>query len=364
MSVLQYLVAASSQDGDLAILAGTSVPAVEKDSEDIQRGRRRKVWGDTDSESDSQQTSSPHPHSSGTLQAMLAEKLPQWGDWLPSLPRMPYWVTSIHSPVRVSRANGTQPVYWRPSGPGPHSIEEEGTFSPAANNNEGEARGMMAYILVASGEDVRPRGITLNLTGEVRQEMAVALPMVGSHLLQFMVGALSFCFIGHLGTLELAGSVLAVSLTRVTGHVVLVSASPPAPVERRELTLCAPPLLCQMGLGGGLELLYGQGKVAYSPALMGVYLQRALLVLTLACLPIAVLWCYTEPLLLLLRQAPQVAAVAGEYAVCLLPSLLANAWIQPTIRYLQQQKLTQWMDAIAATTLLLHTALTWALMYP
>ena len=189
MSVLQYLVAASSQDGDLAVLANKSVPVVEKDSEDIQRGRRRKVWGDNDSESDSQQTGSPHHHSSGTLQAMLAEKLPQWGDWLPSLPRMPYWVTSVHSPVRTSRMNGTQPVYWRhsihsPSRPGPNFIEEEGSFSPAANNNEGEARGMMAYILVASGEDVRPRGITLNLTGEVRQEFAVALPMVGSHLLQ------------------------------------------------------------------------------------------------------------------------------------------------------------------------------------
>lgn len=120
----------------------------------------------------------------------------------------------------------------------------------------------------------------------------------------------------------------------------------------------------QMGLGGGLELLYGQGKVAYNPTLMGVYLQRALLVLTLACLPIATLWCYTEPLLLLLHQTPEVARVAGEYAICLLPSLLANAWIQPTIRYLQAQKLTLWMDAIAATTLILHVILTWAFIYP
>ena len=57
---------------------------------------------------------------------------------------------------------------------------------------------------------------------------------------QFMVGAVSFCFIGHLGTPELAGSVLGVSVTRVTGHVVLVSASPLlSPCRKaRQLTLC------------------------------------------------------------------------------------------------------------------------------
>ena len=51
-------------------------------------------------------------------------------------------------------------------------------------------------------------------------------------------------------------------------------------------------------------------------AAVGTWLHRSLIILTLACAPIVTLWAFTERLLLLAGQDPQVAAMTGAFILC------------------------------------------------
>jgi MATE family multidrug resistance protein len=49
---------------------------------------------------------------------------------------------------------------------------------------------------------------------------------------------------------------------------------------------------------------------------LGLWLQRALLITWLMCLPISLLWTHAEPLLLAVGQKPSIAAGAARCAGC------------------------------------------------
>ncbi len=49
---------------------------------------------------------------------------------------------------------------------------------------------------------------------------------------------------------------------------------------------------------------------------VGAWLQRSIVILTLSCAPIVVLWAFTERLLLLVGQDPRVAAMTGAFILC------------------------------------------------
>eukprot|EP00271_Cylindrocystis_brebissonii_P006422 TRINITY_DN19217_c0_g1_i1.p1 TRINITY_DN19217_c0_g1~~TRINITY_DN19217_c0_g1_i1.p1 ORF type:complete len:729 (+),score=119.63 TRINITY_DN19217_c0_g1_i1:774-2960(+) len=364
MSNLAYLIAASTDSSSLPLIpppssSGTPIPNPNPNENHL-------LEAEIESTSDVISLSSSCRPAfdcafSDTVLAALAQNLPTWGTWLPSLPRLPYWVTSLssisylsltsqpytRSGLASSLSSSALASYFRaPSlpptprqGAQPAASEQECPPSPPHTNTADVARGQVAYLLVAAGEDVRAEGLARGLANEVYQALLTAIPVVGSHMLQSMVGTVSFAFVGHLGLVDLAGAFLATGLTRITGHVVL------------------------MGLAGALDMHYAQVKVADEPFLQMVYMQRALLVLTCACVPIAGLWLLTTPILRLLCQQPEVSYLAGWYAVWLLPSLLANAWIQPIIRYLQVQNITFPMDVCAAITLAVHVPSTWLLVH-
>lgn len=97
--------------------------------------------------------------------------------------------------------------------------------------------------------------------------------------------------------------------------------------------------------------------------MLGIYLQRALVVLYSACIPISFIFLYMEKFLLLLGQDPEVSEKAGEYALFLLPSLYAYALLQPVVKFLQTQSLVIPMMICSAGTLLLHLGISHTLIY-
>lgn len=118
-------------------------------------------------------------------------------------------------------------------------------------------------------------------------------------------------------------------------------------------------------MGSALETLCGQayGAGPQHHHLLGVYLQRALVVLYIACIPISCIFLFMENLLLLLGQSPDICEKAGEYALFLLPSLYGYALLQPVVKFLQTQSVVLPMMICSAFTLGLHVGISYVLIY-
>ncbi|VAI80649.1 unnamed protein product [Triticum turgidum subsp. durum] len=174
---------------------------------------------------------------------------------------------------------------------------------------------------------------------EAKRLMRLAGPLVASGILRCALQLVSVMFVGHLGELPLAGASLATSLANVTGFSLLA------------------------GMASALDTLCGQAFGARQYHLLGVYKQRAMLVLTLACVPIALVWANTARFLLLLGQDPAIAAEAGAYARWLIPALVPYVPLTCHIRFLQTQSIVLPVMASSTVTSLSHVAVCWALVH-
>lgn len=118
-------------------------------------------------------------------------------------------------------------------------------------------------------------------------------------------------------------------------------------------------------MGSALETFCGQayGAGSIHHHMLGVFLQRALVVLYGACIPISFLFVYMEHVLLWLGQDPDISQKAGEYALCLLPSLYAYALLQPVVKFLQTQSVVVPMVICSAVTLCLHVGILYTFVY-
>uniref|UniRef100_A0A8C9YN11 Multidrug and toxin extrusion protein n=1 Tax=Sander lucioperca TaxID=283035 RepID=A0A8C9YN11_SANLU len=132
-----------------------------------------------------------------------------------------------------------------------------------------------------------------------------------SQLMVFMISFVSTVFCGHLGKTELAGVALSISVVNVTGISIGTG-----------LSLTCDTLISQT---------YGSGNLKR----VGVILQRGVLILLLACFPCWAILINTEPLLLAVKQSPEVAR--SLYVKIFMPSLPAAFMYQLQGRYLQNQ---------------------------
>ncbi|KAM3342848.1 hypothetical protein P3S68_027814 [Capsicum galapagoense] len=93
------------------------------------------------------------------------------------------------------------------------------------------------------------------------------------------------------------------------------------------------------GMSSALETLCGQAYGAGQYRKLGTFTYSAIICLFLVCIPVSVLWIFTDKLLILMGQDPSIAAEAGKYAIWLIPTLFAYAILQSFVRYLQAQSL-------------------------
>jgi len=70
-----------------------------------------------------------------------------------------------------------------------------------------------------------------------------------------------------------------------------------------------------------LDTLCGQAFGARRHHMLGVYKQRAMLVLALVSVPVAAVWAYTGEILAWCGQDPEIAAGAGSYIRWMIPAL-------------------------------------------
>uniref|UniRef100_A0ACD5XC71 Uncharacterized protein n=1 Tax=Avena sativa TaxID=4498 RepID=A0ACD5XC71_AVESA len=149
----------------------------------------------------------------------------------------------------------------------------------------------------------------------------------------------SVMFVGHLGELPLAGASLATSVASATGFCLFI------------------------GMSSALDTLCGQAFGARQYHLLGIYMQSAMVVLALACVPVALVWANTTKILLFLGQDEAIAAEAGAYARWLIPSLVPYVPLACHIRFLQAQSIVLPVMASSAVTALAHVLVCWALVH-
>lgn len=96
-------------------------------------------------------------------------------------------------------------------------------------------------------------------------------------------------------------------------------------------------LFYQAGLTGALETLCGQAFGAKMYKQLGLYLKTSCQITFIVSVIISVLWFFTEHILLLLHQDPDIAKSVALYVKCLIPGLFAYGFLQNFMRYCQAQ---------------------------
>nr|XP_010932731.1 protein DETOXIFICATION 16-like [Elaeis guineensis] len=119
----------------------------------------------------------------------------------------------------------------------------------------------------------------------------------------------------------------------------------------------------QMGLGSALDTLCGQSFGAKQYNMVGIHMQRAVLVVTLISIPIAIIWAYTAQILMACAQDPGVSAEAGFYARWMIPTLFAYGPLQCYIKFLQTQNIVFPIMLSSGVTTLLHILICWILVF-
>ncbi|KAG5621214.1 hypothetical protein H5410_006432 [Solanum commersonii] len=174
---------------------------------------------------------------------------------------------------------------------------------------------------------------------EVKEASRIALPMIVVTVSQYLLRVSPMIMLGHLGELSLSSASIATSLCNVTGYSVL------------------------FGMSSALETLCGQAYGARQYRKVGTFSYSAIICLFLVCIPVSVLWIFTDKLLILMGQDPSIATEAGKYAIWLIPTLFPYAILQSLVRYLQAQSLILPMLLNAVASLCFQVTICWVFIF-
>ncbi|XP_022932059.1 protein DETOXIFICATION 54-like isoform X1 [Cucurbita moschata] len=173
---------------------------------------------------------------------------------------------------------------------------------------------------------------------QLKELWGMTLPVTTMNFLVFLRQVVSVLFLGRIGSLELAGGALAIGFTNITGYSVMV------------------------GLAAGLEPICSQAYGSKNWDLLCLSLQRMILILLVATIPIAFLWINLDNIMVFLGQDPQITGMAAIYCIYSLPDLLTNTLLQPLKTFLRSQKDTKPMMYCTLVAVGLHVPLNYVMV--
>ncbi|WCJ42388.1 MATE efflux family protein [Euphorbia peplus] len=177
------------------------------------------------------------------------------------------------------------------------------------------------------------------ITAEIKQQLKIAGPLISVFLGLSLIQMIGIIFVGHLGELPLSGASIATCFASMSGYTLL------------------------RGMGGALETYSGQSFGAKQFHLLGIHLQRGMLILLVISTPVCVMFAYSDEILIRLGQNPDIAKEAGKYTRFLIPGFFAMSLFECLIRFLQTQtKVVPLMVASGIGTAL-HIGLCWVLVF-
>ncbi|KAJ8763161.1 hypothetical protein K2173_025546 [Erythroxylum novogranatense] len=172
---------------------------------------------------------------------------------------------------------------------------------------------------------------------ETKKMWIVAAPAIFTRFSTFGTNVVSQAFIGHIGPTELAAySLVSPVLLRFCNGVLL-------------------------GMASALETLCGQAYGAKQYHMLGIYLQRSWIVLTITSICLLPLFFFTAPILKALGQEQYIAEEAGYIALWIIPIMLSYIISFTCQMYLQAQSKNMIIAYLASATIVIHVILSWLL---
>ncbi|KAM5181938.1 multidrug and toxin extrusion protein 1-like [Mantella aurantiaca] len=150
---------------------------------------------------------------------------------------------------------------------------------------------------------------------ELKMLLSFAGPLAITNFMDFVPVIITAMFVGHIGKLQLDAIILAVTYTSVFGVAV------------------------GLGLNAACDTLLSQIYGGKNLKCIGVVVQRAILILSLACFPCWAFYINTENILLLCGQDKDLARETELCVLVLIPALPAFFFFQLELRYLQNQEI-------------------------
>ncbi|KAJ3110741.1 hypothetical protein HDU96_006301 [Phlyctochytrium bullatum] len=157
-----------------------------------------------------------------------------------------------------------------------------------------------------------------DIWAEVKALIPLSWPVSAGYLLRNSIFIAAVFSLGRHSTQALASMALCTLFCNVTGFSIGIGMA------------SALDTLCSQAYGEALK-----GKLHKHE--LGRHLQRGLLVLFLLSIPISVLWCFTDKILILVGQSPEIAMLAGRFVRCMIPGLYPYFVGEAVKRYLQAQ---------------------------
>ncbi|GKV19958.1 hypothetical protein SLEP1_g30148 [Rubroshorea leprosula] len=163
-------------------------------------------------------------------------------------------------------------------------------------------------------------------------------PTAMTGLLLYSRAMISMLFLGYLGELELAGGSLSIGFANITGYSVI------------------------SGLAMGMEPICGQAYGAKQMKLLGLTLQRTVVLLLSASVPISFMWLNMKRILLWCGQDGEISSVAHTFILFSIPDLFFLSLLHPLRIYLRTQSITLPLTYCSAISVLLHVPLNFLLV--
>jgi len=91
--------------------------------------------------------------------------------------------------------------------------------------------------------------------------------------------------------------------------------------------------------------------------MLGIYLQGSCIISFIFSIIISIVWFYTEHILVLLHQSPDIARTASLYMKFLIPGLFSYSILQNMLRFLQTQSVVMPLVILSAIPTLIHVGI-------
>ncbi|KAJ8772262.1 hypothetical protein K2173_027439 [Erythroxylum novogranatense] len=173
---------------------------------------------------------------------------------------------------------------------------------------------------------------------EIKAIGKISGPTAMTGLILYSRAMISMLFLGYLGELELAGGSLSIGFANITGYSVI------------------------SGLAMGMEPICGQAYGAKQWKLLGLTLQRTVLLLFSASVPVSFMWLNMKRILLWCGQDQEISSVAHTFILFSIPDLFFLSLLHPIRVYLRTQSITLPLTYCSAISVLLHVPLNFILV--
>ncbi|RZB44202.1 protein DETOXIFICATION 35-like [Glycine soja] len=174
---------------------------------------------------------------------------------------------------------------------------------------------------------------------ETKRVWEIAMPIVFNIWCQFGVNSVTSMFVGHLGDIQLSAISLINSVIGTFAFGFM------------------------LGMGSATETLCGQAFGAGQVNMLGVYMQRSWVILSVTSILLLPIYIFAAPILKLLGQQEDIADLAGSFSILVIPQFLSLPFNFPTQKFLQAQSKVKVIAWIGLVALILHIGMLWFLIY-